>query len=339
MTSIDPQILERLTRIRSHYVTTARFQLLSELVDEMVLNVELCKLGIGSKHRAHFVIGESGTGKTRAFKEIFATKAAFQSRFDDSGRTVVPFLSMEAPSPCSTKHLAVSILNRLGLFPKNANSTSTPELYELVGRHLKKQGIVYLHIDEMQRTVKTDTKKNIENVQENLVSLTQIDDWPLHLFISGVPELKKLLDEGDKQLSNRSKLTNFDTLNFENDTHVLRVQEVFQEIMRVAGLQPSFEIEGDFCPRLIVSASGSLGTLIHDVQSVCFKVILSGERPLTITDFARNYFENKSCLPADNPFTSDAWKEVNPDHATSHLDAEEDEDKFEKKPRKRRTRQ
>lgn len=314
---VTPTIHDRMTKLRSHYIGSKRFDRLGEHIDGLIKNAEACSSGLGSMHRALFVIGESGTGKTRALKEQFKSKPAFQPYENEFGEQVSPLLSLEAPSPCNTKFLAMAILHEMEI-PVKSRATEL-ELYNLLKRQFKERGVLYLHIDEMQHALQAETASNIQKLQNVLKSLTQIPGWPLHMIFSGVPTLALFL-EGDRQLAKRSKVQRFDLLDIGSPQQVAFVRQTVLEIVCTQGeFKADFDKDETFYRRLIVAASGSFGTLIHTVLEVCSTAMFNEADAISVTNFAHAYHANTACLELDNVFTARNWERLIPANAITDL--------------------
>ncbi|MBM7043587.1 ATP-binding protein [Rhizobium lusitanum] len=302
--------------VRGSYFTTGRDTKLASYLREMAVNVEDCELGAGSKRRALFVIGDSGSGKTRSLQHHFETMPEFRPYLNEHGETVSPVLSIDAPRPCNTKALAIAILTALGLPTKERMTEHT--LFAVLKVQLRERGVKYLHIDEMQHVMRHNTATAIRHVQDTLKSLIQIADWPLHTIYSGVPELAELL-RGDPQLANRSRVLRYDALNCPADTQWITgiLAKVTTE---GCGLGLSAELlEDDFPEKLCLAGNGAFGSMIAMVQEACFRALERGRKSLSLKEFARNYERDTGCMPRDNVFTAARWRDLVPRHALADL--------------------
>lgn len=302
--------------VRATYFTTGRDGKLASYLREMAVNVTDWEQGAGSKRRALFVIGDSGSGKTRSLQHHFATMPEFRAHRNEHGETVSPVLSIDAPQPCNTKALAITILTAVGL-PTRERMTEHA-LFAVLKAQLRERGVKYLHIDEMQHVMRHNTPKAIRNVQDTLKSLIQVAAWPLHTIYSGVPELAELL-KGDPQLANRSRVLRYDALSCPADT--AWIVGILQKVaIEGCGLTVSAELlEGDFPEKLCLAGNGAFGSMIAMVQEACFRALERGRKSVTTKDFARNYERDTGCMPRDNVFTANRWRDLVPGHALSDL--------------------
>ncbi|MGB3813773.1 MAG: ATP-binding protein [Shinella sp.] len=302
--------------VRASYFTTGRDGKLASYLREMAVNVTDWERGAGSKRRALFVIGDSGSGKTRSLQHHFAAMPEFRPHRNEHGEVVSPVLSIDAPQPCNTKALAITILTAMGL-PTRERMTEHA-LFAVLKAQLCERGVKYLHIDEMQHVMRHNTPKAISNVQDTLKSLIQVADWPLHTIYSGVPELAELL-KGDPQLANRSRVLRYDALNCPADA-----QWITSILKKVAndgcGLALSAELLDEVFPeRLCVASNGAFGSMIAMVQEACFRALVRGRKSVTSKEFARNYERDTGCMPRDNVFTAARWRDLAPGHALADL--------------------
>ncbi|MBV2184755.1 MAG: TniB family NTP-binding protein [Rhizobium sp.] len=302
--------------VRAGYFTTGRDAKLVSYLREMATNVEDCELGVGSKRRALFIIGDSGSGKTRSLQHHFATMPEFRLYQNEHGETVSPLLSIDAPRPCNTKALAITILAAMGL-PTRERMTEHA-LFAVLKAQLRERGVKYLHVDEMQHVMRHNTAAAIRHIQDTLKSLIQITDWPLHTIYSGVSELAELL-KGDPQLANRSRVLRYDPLSCPADARW--IESVLQKVATEGcGLTLSAELlEGDFPEKLCRAGNGAFGSMIAMVQEACFRALERERKSVSMKEFARNYERDTGCMPRDNIFTTARWREVVPSHALADL--------------------
>jgi len=298
------------------YIEHARDMRLGAELREMVDNAEACRLGAGSRRRALFLIGASGSGKSFALRHHFSLIPEFQAKVNEYGESCRTILSFEAPEPCTSKDFAVAILQAIDV-PVKARTTEG-ELYAMVKTQLRERGILYLHVDEAQHLLRHKTTAAVLDVQDRLKSLMQIEDWPLHTIYSGVPQLADIL-KGDKQLANRSKVMRFIPLNLPDDR--VTIDQVLTEVVEEkCGLKVPEELrQDDFLGRLCLANSGCYGTIIESVQSACFLVMNKGKDTVDQRAFSFNYQRDTGCLPSDNIFTAKRWSEINPDNALADL--------------------
>lgn len=315
---IDDQSIAAIkASVRAAYFTTGRDQKLASYLRELATNVADWESGVGSKRRTLFLVGDSGSGKTRSLEYHFATMPEFQPYENQYGEMVSPVLSIDAPRPCNTKALAITILTAMGL--PTEGRPSEHELYSTLKAQLRERGVKYLHIDEMQHVIRHNTAATILHVQDTLKSLIQNTDWPLHTIYSGVPALAKLLKGDDRQLANRSHVLRYNTLGCPEDAEWIAkiVQQVAGE---GCGLELASELEAnDFPERLCIAGSGAFGSIIAMVQEACFRALDKGKSSVSMKEFARNYERDTGCMPYDNVFTATRWRELVPGHALADL--------------------
>ncbi|EUB97522.1 hypothetical protein PMI07_000082 [Rhizobium sp. CF080] len=302
--------------VRAGYFTTGRDGKLASYLREMAVNVTDWEQGAGSKRRALFVIGDSGSGKTRSLQHHFATMPEFRPYRNEHSETVSPVLSIDAPRPCNTKALAITIITAMGL-PTRERMTEHA-LFAVLKSQLRERGVKYLHVDEMQHVMRHNTPAAIRHVQDTLKSLIQTTDWPLHTIYSGVSELAELL-KGDLQLANRSRVLRYDALSCPADAQW--IASILQKVGNEGcGLSLSAELlDDDFPEKLCLAGNGAFGSMIAMVQEACFRALERGRKSVTIKEFARNYERDTGCMPRDNVFTASRWRDLVPGHALADL--------------------
>ncbi|MGZ2483297.1 hypothetical protein ACVITL_001820 [Rhizobium pisi] len=299
------------------YIENPGDKMLAEMLQELIDNVELCRRGVGSRRRALFLIGGSGTGKSTALLHHFRRMPEFQPRVNEYGETVRPLLSLEAPKPCGTKDFAVAILDAIGV-PSKSRQTEG-ELYATVKAQFRERGIIYLHVDEAQHLRRHSSSQAILDVQDRIKTLMQIADWPLHMIFSGVPDLADLLKGGDGQVKNRSLIMRFVPMSVPKDRD--RIHGVLVDIVEAkCGLVLPDELRtDDFLGRLCWANTGSFGEIIKAVQAACVLAMSKGKDTVDIRAFAYNYQRTSGCLPSDNIYTAARWSEIDPANALADL--------------------
>lgn len=304
---------DRKLHLHKLYLRYAKYHEVGEHLDALIANAKACREGGGFKERALFVIGESNTGKSRMLEELFREKASFQPYQDEEGEWVRPLISIEAPSPCSSRELALKILKELGAVVRKKR-ISNPELYDFLKDQLRDQKVEYLHIDEMQDTVLHNTEFAIKSVQSDVKSLLQNKDWPLHAIFSGVDELANFIEGGDGQIDNRSNTVRLELL---KDPRDLRAAEQILSniVVKHAGLEPGWAEKDELPARLILAGQGRFGTICDDVKKACFAAIDANRRKVTLSDFEGVYQIRKAPLPQDNPFRGNKWRDILPQNA------------------------
>lgn len=301
-------IEQRKLEIESKYIVQTKDQELMEKVQNLVKNAKRCLEGGGSKERILLLIGESDTGKTTALHRIFKSEAAFADYRDENGRLISPLLSMLCPNDCSKKALALAFLEKWSIFPNPRVNAGV--LWSMIKRQLHHRQIMYLHLDEMQHINTGDTEKAIRDVQDFIKSLTQIDGWPLHLILSGMPAMTRLVESDE--IGNRTNIQRFDLVSPTPD-NVASLDGVIKRIItKHAGLQVGWADEDQLTGRLIVASKGAFATMIGITRQAIFRVLDQQREAVTIEDFAAAYKSRRACLKSENPFLADNWTMINP---------------------------
>ncbi|NTI88498.1 AAA family ATPase [Agrobacterium rhizogenes] len=299
------------------YIENPGDKMLIEMLQQLIDNVELCRRGVGSRRRALFLIGGSGTGKSTALLHHFRSLPEFQPRVNEYLETVRPLLSIEAPKPCGTKDFAVAILDAIGV-PSKARQTEG-QLYATVKTQFRERGIVFLHVDEAQHLRSHPTRQATLDVQDRIKTLMQIPDWPLHMIFSGVSDLADLLKGGDGQVKNRSLIMRFVPLSVPKDRDCIHGVLADIVVDKCGLILPDELRTDDFIGRLCWANSGSFAEIIKAVQAACFLVMSKGKDTVDLRAFAFNYSRSSGCLPSDNIYTAARWSEIDPENSVADL--------------------
>src|SRR5699024_5479468 len=100
--------------------------------------------------------------------------------------------SFLVPSPATLKGVGISCLNGLG-YPLMRDRTAGI-IWELVQSHLRELQIMFLHLDEAQDLMGSQSEREMLAVVNTLKSVMQNRYWPVSIVLSGLPTLKTLLN-------------------------------------------------------------------------------------------------------------------------------------------------
>lgn len=295
-------------KVRNHVIPTDRDDLVRSHIREMLENVEDIRNGGGSRKRSLFVMGNSGCGKSFALRNLLGEFDTLQKSQDEFGRSQTPLVSIEAPNPCGMVELCNAVLSELGL--PESYSMRPPFATALLKRVLSEHGVIFLHIDEAQHLLRHPTAREAKRIAEQLKSLVQTKDWPLHTIYSGVPELSKLLEAYDRQVNNRSYIRRMSPLIIPVELGLVR--EILDKVsIELCDLRLHNEIVSeDFLGRICHASAREFGTIIETVQEASFMAVKNSHPVLEVRHFARYFERHTGCLENDNVFTTKDWMTV-----------------------------
>lgn len=303
--TIDADLIRR--RSRDRYFETGRDKRLLHFIEKLRENARALHTGSGSPRRSLFVIGETGSGKTRSIKRILPLITEWQPFDDQYGDRVTPLLCIKPPKPCSMRTLAIELLAGMSV-PVRGRKTDA-ELYVFLKEQLKERGVKAIWIDEMQDVLRNNTPKAIQAVQDVLKALVQIEGWPIHTIYSGVPALATFL-QGDRQLARRSYVMRYEPMEFPDDAEWIEkiVSEVISED---CGMKRAEDTQTDvFREKLCRATSGAFGLLVEMVQEASFRAADKGRGEVRLLDFSKVYEEMTGCTRRDNVFVAPNWREI-----------------------------
>lgn len=309
MSAAQRELARRIDMMNSQYVSTERDKLFTRLFDNMIANSAAGFLGHAAKPRIAIVVGASGSGKSTSIRKHIADRPEFQPYLRSDGVTVSSMLSFDAPAGAT--QLTTS---RKGIksfkFPISSNLTPN-EASEIFCDLLKANDKLFLHIDELQRAVRGNSRQNVLNMQDFLRSLTEMEDLPLHLLVSGAEGVFEFVG-GEHQWDNRSDMVlHLKDLSFE------RHKQLLADVMRIvvtdhAGLKGQDLSSDDLLRRTLHAGRYQYGTFIQWTRAACTNVFYDGGDTVTPADFAKAYSLAKGCVRERNVFLSDDWLSIVP---------------------------
>lgn len=292
--------------VRAMFIEGPMDTLVAEDIEYIRTNIKDYERGCAGFRRGIFVYGPSGTGKTTAYRHAIAKIPEFQSYQNEYGEWVHPSLYLKVPHKSSAADLVHALLRAMNL----PTGSELRILQDELKKQLKERQIKLIHLDELQHTVRSNTAKAFEAIQDLLKELLDRDDWPLHMILSGMPRIHKMRQED--QIRRRTLVQPFHGMDFETDDSW--IQTLLKEIaVDACGLTLDQELlETEFRERLCRSVNGAWGTMIGLIQSASFRALGRGRSVLTLTHFARE-FERICGLPDDeNMFLAVNFRDLDP---------------------------
>lgn len=195
----------------------------------------------------------------------------------------------------------IALAFTLALAPLAA--VSEPPIAGIV-RHL------LLHLDESQDLMRSRTEHEMNAVINTLKSLMQHKQWPVALALSGLPDLKELLNQ-DTQLGRRFHPIEFSPLAFETDGK--NVARIINDYAAEAGLGVGAGVaSANMVRRVIHGGCNELGVIIQLVIGSIQECLLADEDMLGYSYFADAFRRKNACVDDLNPFVREDFSAIDP---------------------------
>ncbi|MBO9198130.1 ATP-binding protein [Rhizobium sp. 16-449-1b] len=290
--------------VRKMYIKNSKDDSLDEMLAELVENKKDFDEGAGSPRRGFFVIGQSGSGKSWSIRRALASNPDLQPRVNEYGELLPQYLSLKVGNKAASINLVSDLLKAMGLPHDGKEKKMTDELMN----QFKQRGIWLLHLDELQHTVRSNTTKAFEAIQDLLKGMLDNEEWPLHMVLSGVDRIKQI--QLELQIDRRSECLTFYPMTSPANND--RIQELMTKIaVEACDLELDDKLKTEeFYERLCMAKNGAWGTMIETIQSVSFAALKRGRKKLKITDFAQDYEATKGCPVSENLFVAPNFRDI-----------------------------
>jgi type II secretory pathway predicted ATPase ExeA len=281
------------TTVRARFIEGPMDDMVARELEYIVQNIKDFDNGAASPRRGVFVYGPSGTGKTTAFRHAVAKIPEFQPYENKYGEWVNRAIYLKLSSRCSSAADIIRALLKLMNLPTEGKVT---ELQEELLRQLKEREISLIHLDELQHSVRSNTAKAFEAIQDLVKELLDREDWHLHMILGGMPRIHNM--RADNQIKRRTFVLPFHSMDFETDDQWVE-KLLFETAVTGCGLTLDKDLlESEFRERLCRSVNGAWGTMIEFIQGASFRALARNRTMLKMTDFTREY-ERVSGFPDD----------------------------------------
>ncbi|MEB2845981.1 ATP-binding protein [Endobacterium cereale] len=296
----DLSITDQMAEIRAMHCASPRDAKISRMIDG--LKRSLATVDDNDKgNRILFVCGESNSGKTELVRHALASDPYFTEAGADAN-----MLWLKAPSPSTLRNFAVRGLKTMGFSvrPDIRETHAWPELEE----QLAQRSILFLVVDEAQRTMKINDAAELQKLSDSLVSLVDSSTWPIRLILIGVQPLEDLRTR-DEQVFNRSNIL---TLGPVSEKSGQRVSDWITSIIDDHARLDSSELpKSQLSKQLIHACDGNAGSMITLTRNAveCMLRNRKGKQVL-VTDFAQAYHDLTYCAEAENIFENETWADL-----------------------------
>ncbi|MBO9434042.1 TniB family NTP-binding protein [Ruegeria sp. R13_0] len=309
MTEINNETRKTVQDLRSVYVPTPSYRKL-EADFHKLLEQRRADMadGIVNKAEGIVLVGQSGSGKTTAIRELIRkNKSLLQT---DSTQDICEFFSLQVPSPATMKFVGAATLRALG-YPYSGDKQG-PAIWDQVKVQLKLRQTCFLHLDEAQDLARYQTDKERQSVVNTLKSVMENSLWPTGLILSGMPDLKKIVNQ-DPQLARRLYPVEIGRLHAVRD--VEPVLDIVQKYVARAKVKAQSCVRKEsFAKRLMHAADYEFGLMTEiTVQALSKALFNEGfEAELQLRHFADVFFDRSAAIDALNPFVAEDFTRIDP---------------------------
>ncbi len=309
MTETNNEIRKIVQDLRSAFVPTPSYAKL-EAHFRALLKQRRADVRDGTINNARGIVlvGQSGSGKTTAIRELIRkNKSLLQT---DPTQDICEFFSLQVPSPATMKFVGAATLRALG-YPYSGDKQG-PAIWDQVKVQLKLRQTCFLHLDEAQDLARYQTDKERQSVVNTLKSVMENSLWPTGLILSGMPDLKKIVNQ-DPQLARRLYPVEIGRLHAVRD--VEPVLDIVQKYVARAKVKAQSCVRNEsFAKRLMHAADYEFGLMTEiTVQALSKALFNEGfEAELQLRHFADVFFDRSAAIDALNPFIAEDFTRIDP---------------------------
>lgn len=300
MTAEELRAADLGAHLNSQHCTMARDKIVSGHIKSMKASLISIDSDEMKEHRILFLVGESDSGKSDCLRHVLPTFSL--DPYSDEYGEAKPLLRLKMPTPCTLRNIAVECLRVLGVPVRSTIRESV--VWPIFRSQLVARRVVLIVFDEAQRMMKLDNEIELQKVSDTLITLVDMEEWPLRMILCGVPQLETLRTRDD-QMRNRSQIVRFEPV---PASHSEKVVEWLTEIVtQHASLNVGAIDVVETASRLVWACGGNVGSIISMIRSAAGIAITDGRTTILSSDFAKAYHRKTACTPNGNLFAVSNW--------------------------------
>lgn len=260
------------------------------------------------------VTGLSGSGKTKEIRDLLRrfkeSAAALPS--GQPARIVECILDAKG----GWKDLNRKTLKAIGYPISDSSRLTQSALGDKVTSVARAHGVIGVHYDEAQHLFRGKSENDVRIILDAFKTMTKSSEWPLMLFLSGVPELADYVSQ-EFQLFRLKEHIEFTDIELDPDEQGASAKDytVIHEIVSSYAIRAGVTIEAsigsvDFYHRLATAAAFRWGLLIELTFKATQEAAMGSTRVLSRDDFVTAWARKANCNAMSTPFTLDAYATI-----------------------------
>lgn len=302
---IDPEVVQLKVPLKKAFFPFPRgeelFEAMSWCANDYFTNVLIDE---PFEARGILVVGDSRQGKTREIMRLL-------KQFND-GSVVMPdgrpakILHCMLSGKISWKDLGINILELFGYALKGRRTQA--EIWGMVVKYAKMQGIVGIHFDECQHVFTDKGHRTNQQILDSFKTLLKDTRWPLMLILSGVPSLALQVAK-EEQLAYLLRTVRFERINLERKCDLEELIQLMLCYAEKAGLDVSALVTEDFLRRLAFSGCDRWGLVIELLIETFALCQRAKEDSCSVDRFSEAFAKKYSTSIGYSPFTMPDYRD------------------------------
>lgn len=287
---------DRLTWRRTMFIPHPKA---AQAINSILDRVE--RTGVTGASSGVFIVGETGSGKTRLGQYVCELVAA-QSVHQSANADHVPVVLVKCPEVSSRKQLAVQILSAMGAaFPKKHTFSDLMRQLEALAIPV---GLKVIIIDDLQDLLRGRTRRG---VQETALALRDIfDHLKITLVLLGTPESVVVVNDNlqlRKRIPYRQSLPYFD---LDNTQEILQFKKLVFEIEKWLPLaEPSNLVASEVLVRLLKASNGIFQYLLDLLDQAIVEACKDKRESIYMDDLKKGFdWVYGTTFANGNPFST-----------------------------------
>nr|WP_309504524.1 ATP-binding protein [uncultured Roseovarius sp.] len=248
--------------------------------------------------RGIMVTGESRQGKSHEIDRLL-------QKFND-GSVVMPdgrpakIIHCMLSGKITWKDMGKSILETLGY--KISGRRTQADIWEMVIKYAKMQGVVGIHFDECQHVFTDTGHQTNQQILDSFKTLLKETRWPLMLILSGIPGLALQIAK-EEQLAFLLRTVRFERIDLERLSDLEELIQLVYCYADKAKVDVAPLATRDFLERLAFAGCDRWGLVIELIIEAFTLCQLEGDDVCSKDRFSQAFAEQYSTPIGYSPFT------------------------------------